>query len=102
MKLFPFFFLSLFFLLTLTLRGLSQEGTVLAADTSHRISPEKEKTGLDKFNPGEMIIEHVVDNHDWHIFTLGHLHVTIPLPVILLYDGQLFTFWSAKFHNTYH
>ncbi|MEI6172848.1 MAG: F0F1 ATP synthase subunit A [Bacteroidota bacterium] len=52
-----------------------------------------------KFNAGEMIMEHVVDNHEWHIAEIGSLHLTVPLPIILLYDGKLYTFCSSRFHN---
>jgi F-type H+-transporting ATPase subunit a len=55
-----------------------------------------------EFKAGEMIMEHVVDNHEWHIATLGHTHVVIPLPVILFYDGKLHIFLSSKFHNPTH
>jgi len=55
-----------------------------------------------EFKAGEMIMEHVVDNHEWHIATLGHTHVVIPLPVILIYDGKLRIFLSSKFHNPTH
>ncbi len=55
-----------------------------------------------EFNAGTMIMEHVVDNHEWHIATLGHIHVTIPLPIILYYDGEIYTFWSSRFHNSAH
>ena len=56
----------------------------------------------EKFNAGEMIMEHVVDNHEWHVAEIGGLHLTIPLPVILLYDGKLYTFCSSRFHNETH
>jgi F-type H+-transporting ATPase subunit a len=49
-----------------------------------------------------MILEHVVDNHEWHVAEIGHLHLTIPLPIILLYDGKLTTFCSSRFHNETH
>ncbi|MFH1937531.1 MAG: hypothetical protein ABIK52_08220, partial [Bacteroidota bacterium] len=55
-----------------------------------------------EFNAGKMIMEHVVDNHEWHLATLGHTHITIPLPVILLYDGKVTAFWSSRFHNATH
>lgn len=55
-----------------------------------------------KFNAGEMIMEHVVDNHEWHVAEIGSLHLTIPLPIILLYDGKLYTFCSSRFHNETH
>lgn len=55
-----------------------------------------------KFNAGEMIIEHVMDNHEWHIAEIGEVHITVPLPVILWCDGKLYTFLSSEFHNETH
>jgi len=51
------------------------------------------------FNAGEMIMEHVVDSHEWHIAEIGNVHITVPLPVILLYEGKLSCFSSSRFHN---
>ncbi|MFW6227489.1 MAG: F0F1 ATP synthase subunit A [Bacteroidota bacterium] len=53
------------------------------------------------FNAGEMIIEHVMDSHEWHLATVGEKHITIPLPVILFdtEKGKLITFMSSKFHH---
>lgn len=56
------------------------------------------------FNAGHLIIDHIVDTHDWHIATIGHTHITIPLPIILLDQGKIVTFSSARFehgHATY-
>ncbi len=53
----------------------------------------------EEFKAGEMIVEHVVDNHEWHILTYGDFHLTIPLPVILYYNGTLHFFMSDKFHH---
>jgi F-type H+-transporting ATPase subunit a len=58
----------------------------------------------DAYNPGKKIIEHIVDSHDWHILSYrtsdGHKHhVSIPLPIILIDEGKLVTFWSNKFHH---
>lgn len=61
---------------------------------------ENKATG--KFDPGKMIMEHVVDNHEWHIAEIGNFHLTIPLPVLLIYDGKFYSFWSSKFHNETH
>ncbi len=52
-----------------------------------------------EFNPGRMIIDHVIDAHEWHIMTIGHTHVSIPLPVILVYQGKVHVFMSSKFHH---
>lgn len=67
--------------------------------TEHNAGPVHEK---EAFNAGEMIIEHVMDSHEWHIAEIGHTHIIVPLPVILWYDGKLHTFLSSRFHNDTH
>ena len=67
---------------------------------------ETEQPKDDGFNPGEEMIEHVSDAHDWHIMTLNEgqaneKHISIPLPIIL-YDkeeGKLEVFMSSKFEH---
>lgn len=51
--------------------------------------------GDKKFNPGEMILEHIGDAHDWHLFG----ETAIPLPVILYSDKGLKVFSSSKFEH---
>ena len=53
-----------------------------------------------EFKAGEAILHHIADAHEWHFFTIGHTHVTLPLPVIL-YSPQrgLSVFSSGKFHH---
>lgn len=36
-----------------------------------------------EFNAGELIMHHIGDSHEWHFTTIGHTHLTIPLPVII-------------------
>jgi F-type H+-transporting ATPase subunit a len=64
-------------------------------------SPVKEE-----FNTGKFIFSHVMDSYDWHIFSFGETHVSIPLPIILyskypdLHGGKSFhVFMSNKFHH---
>lgn len=45
----------------------------------------------------DYILHHIKDSHDWHIVTLGHTHVTIPLPVIIYSDRGLEVFSSSNF-----
>lgn len=45
------------------------------------------------FNAGETIVEHVADNHQWHLFG----HTSIPLPVIVKTDKGCEMFSSAHF-----
>lgn len=55
--------------------------------------------GKKEFNAGEMIIEHIIDAHDWHILTWGEHHISIPLPVILYDEGKIVMFMSNKFEH---
>lgn len=58
----------------------------------------------EKFDAGELIMEHISDAYEWHILTWKETHVSIPLPVILLNDGKFDVFMSSKFnhgHDTY-
>lgn len=58
----------------------------------------------EKFSPVDMIMHHISDAHDWHFFDYtgadGEKHpVSIPLPVILLTEGNLDVFMSSAFHH---
>jgi F-type H+-transporting ATPase subunit a len=53
----------------------------------------------ESFNAGHMIIDHIIDAHEWHILSIGTTHVSIPLPVILVYEGKLHVFMSSAFHH---
>jgi F-type H+-transporting ATPase subunit a len=64
--------------------------TVTTAETQPHQEEEKEST---KFDPGKMIIEHVADNHEWHVFG----HTAISLPVIIKSDKGLEVFSSSHF-----
>ncbi len=67
------------------------------------LNPEHASThddhGKEKFNAGRMIIDHIIDAYEWHILDIGHTHVSVPLPVILIYEGKLHVFMSSKFHH---
>lgn len=53
----------------------------------------------EEFNPTDVIFEHILDAHEWHIISIGEKHITIPLPVIIWDEGQLKVFSSAHFHH---
>lgn len=44
----------------------------------------------------DFIFHHVQDSHEWHIATIGHTHVTLPLPVIIYVKGQGFRFYMSS------
>lgn len=52
-----------------------------------------------KFNAGDVIIGHILDSYDWHIMDIGSTPVSIPLPVILIYEGRFYFFLSSRFHH---
>jgi len=45
---------------------------------------------------GKIIIDHLIDSHEWHLWTYKGHHVSIPLPVLLIHDGEFHAFWSNK------
>ena len=49
-----------------------------------------------KFDPGKMIMDHIVDAHDWHLWGEGHNSVSIPLPVIIYTKSKGITFFSSS------
>lgn len=51
------------------------------------------------FNAGHLIIDHIVDTHEWHIATVGSHHIVIPLPIIIIDNGKLITFSSSRFEH---
>ena len=59
-----------------------------------------ETTGEEKMNPGLILMEHILDNHEFHITDYNGYPVSIPLPIIL-YSPQrgLSTFMSSHFHH---
>ncbi|MTI31924.1 ATP synthase F0 subunit A [Cytophagales bacterium RKSG123] len=51
----------------------------------------------------DYIMEHIKDAHDWHLATIGHTHVTIPLPIILYSQEKgLDIFMSSNFYDEHH
>lgn len=65
----------------------------------------EDQSATEELNVGDIIMHHILDSHDWHLFDLrnddGSLHaVSIPLPVILYHKGQgLKVFSSSKFEH---
>jgi len=58
----------------------------------------------EEFDVTEMVFDHIMDSHSWHILDYtdnsGHKHpVSIPLPVILYHNGDLDVFISSAFDH---
>tara|TARA_B100000945_G_scaffold43745_2_gene29903 strand:- start:1643 stop:2689 length:1047 start_codon:yes stop_codon:yes gene_type:complete len=59
-----------------------------------------EPTKDEKFQPGDMIMHHILDAHEWHILDWKGKSVSIPLPIILFHEGKGGSvFFSSKFNH---
>ena len=76
-------------------------------DSAHEPEGHGDAPAEEGFNAGEMILDHILDAHDIHLFTLGQghdgVHVSIPLPVILYTEdkGVVFFMSSSFDHHTH-
>lgn len=71
-----------------------------ALPVEKEVTENQESNTKEKFDPGAFIFDHIGNAHEWHITTIGHTHVTIPLPVILYSKTHgLDIFMSGKFHH---
>lgn len=87
-------FSSVLLLLLLSVPGLAQEESSKDMDT-HETSTEE------TFDPGEVIIHHVLDDHVWHFWD-GH-GGTLYLPIIVYSEEKgLDVFSSSRFYNEDH
>jgi F-type H+-transporting ATPase subunit a len=58
----------------------------------------------EEFDVTEMIMHHIKDAHEWHILDFKNkngetVNVTVPLPIIVYYNGQLDIFLSKQFDH---
>ncbi|MEO5967875.1 MAG: F0F1 ATP synthase subunit A, partial [Ferruginibacter sp.] len=62
---------------------------------------EGEKLGAEeKLDPAQLIFDHISDAHEFHFFSIGDFHATIPLPVILYSPERgISMFSSSKFEH---
>ncbi len=81
----------------------NQAGTVEQIENKiHKAYEHEQKAAHEaeeKVDAGKIIMEHIADAHDWHIATIGHSHISIPLPVIIKDHNGLHVFSSSKFHH---
>jgi F-type H+-transporting ATPase subunit a len=75
------------------------ENILSSAKDSVILTGEHASQAEKPFDAGEMIMEHILDSHEWHIANIGHTHISIPLPVILYADGGIHIFSSGRFHH---
>ncbi len=73
---------------------------ILVFSSSFASDHHSEEAGIAKreFNVREMIMHHISDAHEWHLWGGHHDAVSIYLPIILI-DGGLKTFSSSHFYH---
>ena len=86
-------------LFALLIAGFSYGSTGSHDTVSHQVTTPEEAHSEKAFDAGAMIIDHIVDAHEWHILTYNDFHLSIPLPVILIDNGKLVSFSSSHFHH---
>src|SRR5690554_7951391 len=57
------------------------------------------KEGISKYNPVPVIMNHIADAQDWHLWGEGENSFTISFPVILIDHGLKFFMSFAFFYN---
>ena len=57
------------------------------------------KDDSELYNPVPAIMHHISDSHEWHLLGEGDASVTIPLPIILITEGNLDVFMSSAFNH---
>lgn len=67
----------------------------LTARASEPVATTADATESENFNPGEMILHHIGDSHEWHWFSMGETHVTTYLPVIAYRAGSGLSVFSS-------
>jgi F-type H+-transporting ATPase subunit a len=93
----------LFQILLIQLVCIVAAGSTFASSPDTTATPQHQNTDSPKkkFNAGEFIFDHIGDSHEWHIATIGHTHVSVPLPIILYsrLRGKVYVFMSSNFHH---
>ncbi len=67
-----------------------------AQEPTHENNTGEQEKKEEKLDPAKIIMDHIKDAHEFHFFTLGHFHATIPLPVILYSPTKGMSFFSSS------
>ncbi len=96
-KHFKHFFLIVSFLFSANFSFAQEIAQTLTDSTKSGVETKssEEKT----FKPGDVILNHIGDSHEWHFFSLGDFHASLPLPCILKGPNGFEVFMSSKFHH---
>lgn len=76
-----------------SVKGFAEEQELTENTADSASAHHEEGHEAASFNAGATIVEHVADNHEWHLFG----HYSISLPVIVKTDKGIETFSSSRF-----
>lgn len=62
-------------------------------------SPSSENDSSEKFNPVEVIMHHIGDTHSWAVFNTETINISIPLPIIIINQGNVHVFLASAFEH---
>lgn len=95
-KLFSFL---IFFFFTQTF-AFANEPVSTNPDSTITKTENPEEHGGEKFNPGKLVMDHISDAHEWHLWGSHQHPVSIPLPVIIYNKKRgLSIFSSSRFEH---
>lgn len=75
------------------------EPTTAAHGAAPAAAHGTEHAGEEKLDMKEVIFGHVLDDHYWHLFSVGDFHASLPLPCVIVDENGLHLFSSSKFHH---
>lgn len=84
-----------------------EDTTMVVTENQHVEHAEEAHVEEEGFNPTKVILHHISDSHEWHLWDSkdehGHVHsVSVPLPVILYTENGVVSFMSSEFHHDDH
>ncbi|MBL4652814.1 MAG: F0F1 ATP synthase subunit A [Flavobacteriales bacterium] len=80
-------------------KELKNTHVVINNDEGSLLEQEQESEKV-PFSAAELIMEHISDSHEWHVWGSGKSSFSIPLPIILYHEDRGFScFMSSNFHH---
>lgn len=70
-----------------------------AAQQLEEVNHEAGEAEEEAFDPSKVIMDHIADEHGFHLWGEGHNALAVPLPVILYTKNGLVSFSSSAFHH---
>ena len=78
----------------------NEQEAITDSTSSHNEVAAEHNAEKEKFNAGKLIMGHIGDSHDWHIYGSEEHPVSIPLPIIVYHPEKgLSVFSSSRFKH---